>query len=84
MRLPDKLNDGSFLRETVILALVESGVKVGKYGDGETYELVSPNDDIEVVVLPPVVGYRMVQYLMEKFGLVFGYLLALPANSQVN
>ncbi|MGD9584030.1 MAG: hypothetical protein AB7V26_10255 [Lysobacterales bacterium] len=70
MKLPTPTDDGSHLRERVIVALVESGVAVRKL-DGDRYELIDQDDDPYIYDLPPVVGYRLIQVFISQFGLDF-------------
>lgn len=68
MKLPSKLDDGSHLREEVILALVHSGVAV-RHLDGEDYEITNDDGEPAVYQLPPVVGYRLLQVFVAQYGL---------------
>jgi hypothetical protein len=70
LKRPSKLDDGSHLRERVIVALVDSGVAVRRLS-GETYEITNSDGDPFVYALPPVVGYRLIQVFITEFGLDF-------------
>lgn len=69
MKLPSALDDGSHLRDKLIVALVESGIQVRKISE-ETYEVTNADGDPYVYELPEIVGYRMVQMFIDEFGLL--------------
>lgn len=68
MKKPSPLDDGSVLRDKLIVALVNSGICICKQ-DGSTYELTDADGTPYVYDLPDVVGYRLVQMFIEDWGL---------------
>jgi hypothetical protein len=82
MQLPSKLNDGSILRELLILAIVESKTPIRKIDDA-TYELTDADGVPTTYDLPEVVGPRMAQLIAQKFGMDLATVFK-QRNRQVN
>lgn len=78
MRLKSPMDDGSFLRDIIMAALIETGVSVKKI-DHCTYEVTGDDGTPEVYDLPVVVGYRMIQTLVQKYGLSIESIMR-PSN----
>jgi hypothetical protein len=68
VRLPPTPDAGGHPRARVIEALLTVGCKISKGYDEDEIVIEDEDGNIEVHPLPDPVHYKMVQYLIQKFG----------------